>query len=131
MAVQTQVKLPLGGLREQTDSIIRVRTLANATAQTCGTAALNGQIVIPYTADSTTRQWEMTSTSQQGVELPRKRTLTTLDGYGNATQMQEQTLNPDGTASGYSRTTINTYDSNAERARQGRLIKSAVTHVKP
>ncbi|MGQ0687223.1 MAG: FG-GAP repeat domain-containing protein [Limnobacter sp.] len=131
MTVQTQVKLPLGGLREQTDSIIRVRTPTNSTAQTCGTAALNGQIVIPYTVDSTTRQWEMTSTSQQGSELPRKRTLITLDGFGNVTQMQEQTLNADGTASGYSRTTNNTYDSNAERARQGRLIKSAVTHVKP
>uniref|UniRef100_UPI0027BAF2B2 hypothetical protein n=1 Tax=Limnobacter sp. TaxID=2003368 RepID=UPI0027BAF2B2 len=108
-----------------------VRTPANATAQTCGTAALNGQITIPYLADSTTRQWEMTSTAQQGVELPRKRTLTTMDGYGNATQVQEQTLNADGTASGYSRTTTNTYDSNAERARQGRLIRSTVTHVKP
>ncbi|MFN4044890.1 FG-GAP repeat domain-containing protein, partial [Limnobacter sp.] len=131
MAVQSQVKLPSGGLREQSDSIIRVRTPANATAQTCGTAALNGQITIPYLSDSTTRQWEMTSTAQQGVELPRKRTLTTMDGYGNATQVQEQTLNADGTASGYSRTTTNTYDSNAERARQGRLIRSTVTHVKP
>lgn len=131
MAVQSQVKLPSGGLREQNDSIIRVRTPASATSQTCGTAALNGQVVIPYLADSVTRQWEMTSTAQQGVELPRKRTLTTMDGYGNATQVQEQTLNADGTASGYSRTTTNTYDSNAERARQGRLIRSTVTHVKP
>lgn len=82
-------------------------------------------------ANYTTSGTPVTSTAQQGVELPRKRTLTTMDGYGNATQVQEQTLNADGTASGYSRTTTNTYDSNAERARQGRLIRSTVTHVKP
>jgi hypothetical protein len=131
MPLQSQIKLPSGGLKNQSDIVIGVRTPANATPQACGTAALNGQVVIPFASESTTRQWEMTTAGQQGVELPRSRTTTTLDGYGNPLQIQEQTLNANGTASGYSRTTANTYDSNAERARQGRLIKSTVTHVKP
>lgn len=131
MAVQSQMKLPAGGLKSQSDSIVRVRTPANATPQACGSAALNGQVVIPFASESTARQWEMTVTGQQGVELPRSRTTTTLDAHGNPLQIQEQTLNADGTASGYSRTTTNSYDSNAERARQGRLIQSTVTHVKP
>jgi hypothetical protein len=131
MPVQSQIRLPSGGLKSQTDSVLRVRTPANATPQTCDTAGLIGQVVIPFAADSTARQWEMTPTAQQGAELPRNRTITTLDAYGNPLQIQEQTLNADGTASGYSRTTANQYDSNAERARQGRLIQSTVTHVKP
>ena len=131
MPLQSQTKLPGGGLKSQSDNTIRVRTPSNATPQSCGSSALNGQIVIPFVQDSITRQWEMTTTAQQGAELPRNRTTTTLDSYGNPTHIQEQTLNPDGTDSSYSRTTTNTYDSNAERTRQGRLIKSTVTHTKP
>lgn len=131
MAVQSEISLPAGGLKSQNSSTLQVRTPGSATAQGCGTAGLNGQIVIPYVSQSTTRQWEMTATGQQGLELPRSRTSTTVDGWGNPTVIEEHTLNADGSASGYSRSTLNSYDTNAERARQGRLIRSVVTHVKP
>ena len=131
MPVQSQVKLPNGGLRSQTDSVIRVRTRTSASPVECGNASLNGQSIIPFVADSVSRTWEVTPTSQQGTELPRQKMLTTLDANGNATRIEEQTLNPNGSASGYSRVTTNTYDPDPERARQGRLISSQVSHMQP
>ena len=110
----------------------RIRTLNDATPRYCGDAALKGQSVIPFTQDSITEQWEFdASLIQQGPALPGKRVTTQIDAFGNPTLIQEITLNPNGSDSGYSRTTTNSYDPDPDKARRGRLIRSQVTHTQP
>lgn len=123
--------LPGGGNRATTDNILRVGLLGETVQLSCEDVSLNKKIVLPFVAEVITRQWEMTSSGGQGVELPRSSTVTSMDSFGNPLVIQERTLNADGTPTGYSRSTSNTYDSNLERMRQGRLIRSTVTHVKP
>ncbi|MCQ8895617.1 FG-GAP-like repeat-containing protein [Limnobacter humi] len=128
---RTQRKTPAGVLIEQIDTTWKTRTPSNANSVACTAPLPVGQTAIPFSTSQIIRRWELTTTSQQGTELPRKQVQTTVDAYGNVLRVTEQILNADGTASGYSRTTENLYDPDAERSRQGRLIRSSVTQSKP
>ncbi|MFN4329271.1 MAG: FG-GAP-like repeat-containing protein [Limnobacter sp.] len=131
MSTANRTKIPIGGFTSESVSTLAVKVLGQNTVLECGASGLNGKSVIPYASETVVKQWELTPEWSQGVALPGKKVTTSVDVYGNPLQITEQTLNADGTQSGYSTTTVNTYDADATRARQGRLIKSTVTHVKP
>jgi hypothetical protein len=73
-----------------------------------------------------------------GKALPGKRTETVYDCasapvkcFGNATKVTITTLNPDGTASGYSKVTDSEYFNDETNWRLGKVLRSKVTSVTP
>jgi len=88
--------------------------------------------IYPNQIDS--QAWEytgMTSTDGIFIALPRNRTTQTLDDYGNATLVKVETLNPDGSASGYSKTTSSVFANDTANWYLGRLLRSSVTATAP
>ena len=87
---------------------------------------------VPYAAKSVNKAWDWDSDTGVFIALPQSRTTTVLDSWGNATQVKAETLNADGTASGYSKTTDSVFaPADAANWRLGRLSKSSVTATAP
>ena len=87
---------------------------------------------VPYAARSVSKAWDWDSTLNVFTALPQSRTTTVLDSWGNATQVKAETLNADGTDSGYSKTTNSIFvPADAANWRLGRLSKSSVTASAP
>lgn len=101
---------------------------------TCGTPSPNTRYFI-YPNQIDARAWDYTGmTASDGVfiALPRNRTQQTLNDYGEATWLRTETLNPDGSASGYSKTTTNTYAPvDPVKWHLNRLIRSSVEATSP
>lgn len=88
-----------------------------------------------YPAQVDDSAWDYTGTTATDgtfIALPRTRTTQTQDAFGNVTTMKVETLNPDGSASGFSKTTTNVY-APADTANWylGRLVRSSVTATSP
>jgi len=76
--------------------------------------------------------WEWESSTGVFTALPQNRTSTVLDAWGNATQVKTETLNTDGSQSGYSKTTDSTFaPADTVNWRLGRLSRSSVTATAP
>ncbi len=114
-----------------------VGTAASAPCTTTGTSPTvkPGARYFIYPNQVDTQAWEYTGlTASDGVfiALPRTRTTQTLDDYGNATQVKLETLNPDGSASGHSKTTDSVFaPTDTTRWYLGRLLRSTVTATAP
>ncbi len=89
--------------------------------------------IYPHQVD--TQAWDYTGTTAGNgvfIALPRTRTTQTLDNYGNVTMVKTETLNPNGSASGYSKTTTNVYAPVDPAVwHLGRLLRSTVTATSP
>jgi hypothetical protein len=72
------------------------------------------------------KRWDL-----NGTTLPITRTTQSFDPYGNATAVTVSTLNADGSASGYSKSTVSTYANDTTNWILGRLLKSTVTSTTP
>jgi hypothetical protein len=101
---------------------------------TCGTPSPNTRYFI-YPNQIDARAWDYTGmTASDGVfiALPRNRTTQTLNDNGEVTWLRTETFNPDGSASGYSKTTTNTYAPvDPAKWHLNRLIRSSVTATSP
>lgn len=117
-----------------------------ASGVTCGDDAATGKTVascaasaikplsryVPYLAKSANKAWDWDSTANVFTALQQSRTTTVLDSWGNATQVKAETLNADGTDSGFSKTTNSTFaPADTANWRLGRLTKSSVTASAP
>lgn len=92
-----------------------------------------GKRYFPFNTRIDEKSWEV-----DGTALPITRTDTVLDCtvtsttcYGNATALIVTTLNPNGSATGYIRSTTNTYYNDSDRWILGRLIRSVVQNQTP
>lgn len=85
-----------------------------------------GKRYFVYAAQSDEQGWDL-----NGAGLPRNRTTQTMDNFGNALTVTVDTLNPDGSASGYSKSTTNVYSNDPVNWNLGRLLKSSVTVTTP
>jgi hypothetical protein len=83
-------------------------------------------VVVPYQYDYEPYQWDL-----DGTRLPMTVVSTAVDGFGNPTTVTATTVDPTYTATGYSRTTTNTYKNDPTNWWIGRLTKSAVQSVRP
>ena len=113
-----------------------VGTAAGAPCTTSGTnpTVKPGARYFIYPNQIDSQAWEytgMTSTDGIFIALPRNRTTQTLDDYGNATLVKVETLNPDGSASGYSKTTTSVFANDTANWYLGRLLRSSVTATAP
>jgi hypothetical protein len=101
---------------------------------TC-TAVTPGSRYFVYPNQIDTQGWDytgMTATDGSFIPLPRTRTTQTLDDYGNATMVKIETLNPDGSPSGYSKTTDSVFAPvDPAKWHLGRLQLSTVTSTSP
>lgn len=98
-----------------------------------GCTVAPGRRYFTYLAHSVEKAWDL-----NGVALPGAVTSTQYDCdnsggvcYGNALSVSSSVLNPDGTDSGYRKTTQNIYFNNPSKWHLGRLLKSTVTSVAP
>jgi len=114
-----------------------VGAAASAPCTTTGTSPTvkPGARYFIYPNQIDTQAWEYTGkTASDGIyiALPRTRTTQTLDDYGNATMVKLETFNPDGSASGYSKTTDSVFAPvDPAKWHLGRLIRSSVTATAP
>jgi len=90
----------------------------------CTVSAGNHYFIYPSQID--------TVPTDLGIALPRTRVQNlSLDAFGNAGTVVTTTLNPDGSASGYSKTATNTYYNDTTNWYLGRLLKSSVVSASP
>jgi hypothetical protein len=100
----------------------------SASCPASATAAGNRYQAYAFQSLTQSRDWDGTNF----IALPATRTTMTQDNLGNATQIKAETLNADRTASGYSKTTTNTYMApDMSNWLLGRLQKSSVQAVSP
>jgi hypothetical protein len=66
-----------------------------------------------------------------GTALPGKRTSQTMDGWGNPLTVTETVLDASGAATGYTKTTTNTYSNDTANWFLGRLLRSSVSAQAP
>lgn len=109
-------------------------TSAGAPCATGTNAPGRRYFIYPNQIDS--QAWDYDGTSASGgtfTALPRSRTTQTLDPLtGDATVIKVETLNPDGSATGYSKTITNVYAPvDATKWHLGRLLRSSVTVTAP
>lgn len=91
-----------------------------------------GNRYVVYPHEAVDKYWDWNDQSNVFIALPQTRTTTIQDNWGNATQTTVETLLPDGSASGYSRTTSTVFsDPDKVNWRIGRAIKSTVTNTAP
>lgn len=113
-----------------------------ATAATNPGAACASNTVVPgsryfiYPSQIDSQAWDYDGVTGSGgvfTALPRSRTTQTLDPLtGNVTTIKVETLKPDGAASGFSQTTVNTYaPTDTANWYLGRLLRSTVTSTTP
>jgi hypothetical protein len=98
-----------------------------------GCAPAAGRRYYPFPTQTVEKGWDL-----NGTALPITQTTTVQDCtnasptcYGNTTSVTVTTLNPDGTVTGYSKTTTNQYNNDLTNWYLGRLIRSTVTSTAP
>jgi len=96
----------------------------NAPTATCPVAP--GKRYFVYANYSDEQAWDLI-----GTGLPRTTTTQVMDNYGNATSIVVNTLNPDGSASGHSKSTTNIYTQDLANWYLGRLVSSVNTVSAP
>ena len=91
------------------------------------TVALNKRY-FPYVSQSDEINYDL-----NGAFMTKTRTASAFESFGNATQIVVTHLNADNTATGYAKTTNNTYpnDTSGWNWILGRLTQSTVTSVTP
>jgi hypothetical protein len=102
--------------------------------KSCTDSAIKpGNRYVPYTHEVLDKNSDWSADqSNVFIALPQTRTTTNQDNWGNATQIKVETLKPDGSASGYSKTTSTVFaEPDKVNWRLGRVLKSAVTSTAP
>jgi len=97
---------------------------ADPVAATCPVGP--GKRYFVYASQSDEQGWDLT-----GAALPWLRTSQTMDNYGNPLTVTIDTLNPDGSASGHSKSTTSVYSNDLSNWYLGRLTRSTTTVTAP
>jgi len=95
-----------------------------ASTSTCNVLAANARRYFPYLSQSTTQKWDLNGAALPGTKIQNL----SLDAYGNILAAKAEVLNPDGTTSGYSKSTQNTFYNRPQDWYLGRLTKSVITN---
>jgi hypothetical protein len=111
------------GVISQVDNTLACKDL-DADPDVCTIAA--GKRYFPYVSLS-----DEVVNDLNGAFINKTRTTNTFDVFGNATQIVVTTLNADNTATGYVKTTVNTFTNNTTNWILGRLTRATVTSATP
>jgi hypothetical protein len=111
------------GVISQVDNTLACKDL-DADPDVCTIAA--GKRYFPYVSQS-----DEVVNDLNGAFINKTRTANTFDIFGNATQIVVTTLNADNTATGYVKTTVNTFTNNTTNWILGRLTRATVTSATP
>jgi RHS repeat-associated protein len=102
-------------------------TVLSLSTTTLATRALNGgKTRVPYASEAVQKSYELDGSFMTGTD-----TTTQIDDYGNATSITVATINDDGSATGYSKTTTSAFTNDTTNWILGRLLTASVTLVAP